>query len=292
MHVPRSAATPGPRRGLFVARRRWRVWPALLLGTVALLLLWLVLVGLPPGAYDHGGPAWASPGDDADAAAGSSDAPDAAGAPADEADDSPSEVGEPGTPALASVAGVGLHLTTSDPVVVGFHEASAKEALELHPAGVMVENENTTKFSPPAEVDDGSDYLVLSSRGRVHAATSAVDVLMRVDDPVRSPVHGTVTDVRTYHLYDTHEDHRIEVAPTERPDLRVVLIHVDDVHVEVGDVVVAGETMLAGTARPFPFGSQIDRYTEPDRFPHVHLEVKHEDAEVEATSPEADDDGD
>lgn len=181
------------------------------------------------------------------------------------------------TPAFAVFEDVDLHLPTEQPVLVGFHEASSRDALEMRPVGEVVDNENTTKFDPPDGGEVGSDYLVLSSRGRPQAATSAVDVMMREDDPVRSPVHGTVTDVREYHLYGSHQDYRLEVAPEGRPELRIVLIHVDDVEVEVGDVVVAGQTILAWTARPFPFGSQIDRYTEPDRWPHVHVEVKHQD---------------
>jgi hypothetical protein len=98
---------------------------------------------------------------------------------------------------------------------------------------------------------------------------------------VHTPVSGTVTDVREYVLYGGHRDVRLEIAPDDAPDLRLVMIHIADVDVEAGDEVTAGETVVAGTARPFPFGSQIDRFTEPDRWPHVHIEVKHEDDAAE-----------
>ena len=263
MHVPRSLATSGPQRPMFVARRRRRTAPALLLGALVVLAIWLTFSSAPISAAIGDGPGTGGTGDVSEPAPSAAPPPDAPD--------------EPDTKVFATYGDLDLHLPTPRPILVGFHEASSPDALEMGPRGTVVENENTTKFEPPTVVDEGGEYLVLSSRGRRQAATSAVDVIMHVDDPVRSPVDGTVTDVREYHLYGSHTDHRIEIRPEEYPDLRLVLIHMDDVEVEVGDELVAGRTHLAGTARPFPFGSQIDRYTEPDRWPHVHIEVKYED---------------
>jgi hypothetical protein len=49
---------------------------------------------------------------------------------------------------------------------------------------------------------------------------------------------------------------------------------VEGTHVEVGDRVEGGETVIARTARRFPFRSQVDKETAPEAWPHVHLEVK------------------
>jgi murein DD-endopeptidase MepM/ murein hydrolase activator NlpD len=257
MHVPRSAVA-GSRRPMFVAKRRRRLWPLLLaLGLIA------------AGAVS------VTAGERATSSLVGSDSADAAPQPqlAEAPEVDPPEPDVP-TPPLATFGGLALHLPTERPIIVGFHEASTPEALEMGPTGRLEENENTTKFEPPEEVEEGTDYLVMASRGRPRAATSAVDVVMHVNDPVLSPVSGTVTDVRTYHLYGAHEDYRIEIAPDDAPELRLVLIHLDELEVAEGDEVRAGETVLAGTARPFPFSSQIDRYTEPKRWPHVHIEVK------------------
>jgi biotin carboxyl carrier protein len=183
---------------------------------------------------------------------------------------------EVATPLFATFGDLELYLPSETPVVVGFHEAATDEALAMAPVGEARSNDNTTKFEPP-EASEGAPYRVLASRGRVHAATSAVDVVMYDEDPVRAPVSGTVTDVREYVLYGGHRDVRLEIAPDDAPDLRLVMIHIAEVDVEAGDEVAAGETVVAGTARHFPFGSQIDRFTEPDRWPHVHIEIKHED---------------
>jgi hypothetical protein len=67
-------------------------------------------------------------------------------------------------------------------------------------------------------------------------------------------------------------------VPEGRPDLRIVAIHLDGAAVAVGDTVTGGVTPIAATARLFPFGSHIDRETEPERFPHVHLEFQPRDS--------------
>lgn len=265
MHVPRSARVAG-RRPMFVAKRRRRLRPVLLgLGLLAAVALYGMAGGSPTDMLDGTDAA------DAVSRPGHAESSEAAAPVADAAT----------TPAMARFGALELHLPTRRPVIVGFHEASTSSALEMLPTGRLEENENTTKFEPPDEVESGTRYLVMSSRGRPLAATSAVDVVMQVDDPVLSPVSGTVTDVRSYRLYGSHEDHRIEIRPRDRPELRIVLIHLDDVEVEEGDEVRAGDSVLAGTARPFPFSSQVDRYTEPQRRPHVHIEVKVDDGDDE-----------
>lgn len=180
----------------------------------------------------------------------------------------------PATPLVARMDEVELHLVSSSALLVGYHEASRSQALAFDPVGTIVANENPTKFDPPADDADGVEYLVLSSRGRPQPATSAIDVVLPEGEAVRSPVDGEVVDVRPYRLYGSHDDTRIEIVPTARPDLRVVLIHVAGARVGVGDVVWAGETVLADHGNRFPFSSHIDRYLEPERHPHVHIEIK------------------
>jgi len=182
------------------------------------------------------------------------------------------------TPLFAQVGGVYLRLPADEVVVLGFHEAATRESLPMAPVGSVVDHQNTTKFDPPAPDDAGTPYVVMSSRGRPIPATSAADLVMPEGVAVRAPVDGEVTDVRQYYLYGKHLDQRVEIAPAANPDLRVVMIHVDGVAVAVGDAVVAGETVVAEQARRFSFPSHIDRYTEPDRHGHVHLEVKPADA--------------
>lgn len=194
---------------------------------------------------------------------------------------SPAGVGEVATTTTAApqpvtfarVGAVELLLPAEQVLLVGFHEAALPAALELRPQGTLLSNENPTKFTPPAD-GPGPGYIVLSSRGRRHPATSAADLVLRDGTPVRSPVSGTVTDVRPYLLYGRYDDVRIEIAPDAAPELRVVLIHLDGPAVRAGDRVEAGRTVLAEGPNRFPFASHIDRYFPVERWPHVHIEVK------------------
>lgn len=177
-------------------------------------------------------------------------------------------------PRMAQVEGIELLVPAHDIVMVGYHEASYDDALRFAPVGRLAENENSTKFT--AGVDDlsGLDYTVLSSRGRSQGATTAIDVVLAPGVNVIAPVSGTVTSVRPYELYGRHADTRIEIQPDGAPLLRVVLIHVAGVQVAEGDRVEAGRSVLAQEAAIFPFSSQVDRYTEPLRYGHVHIEIK------------------
>lgn len=177
-----------------------------------------------------------------------------------------------GLPLLGTAGGLDLHVPAADAVVVSYHEASYPEALAVAPTGTLVANENTTR-SFAVGGPDGPDYRVQVSRGRRQGPTTAVDVVLADGVEVRSPVAGVVTDVRPYELYERHEDVRLEIEPDGRPDLRVVMIHVEGVAVAVGDRVAAGDELAAG-ARRFPFEAVVDRATAPDRHGHVHIEVK------------------
>ncbi len=178
----------------------------------------------------------------------------------------------PATTPMATVQGLAVHVVSPDAMVVGYHEASLPGALAMTPVGHGLSNDNTTRITLPPDHDGGTDYHVMSSRGRVLPPTSAVDMVLHDDDPVLAPVTGEVTEVRPYALYGQYPDTRIEIRPDDAPDLRVVLIHVDGVQVAAGDRLEVGRTVLATTANRFPFSSHVDRYLN-ERWPHVHLEV-------------------
>jgi hypothetical protein len=222
--------------------------------------------------------------DDEDAGDGATDvaidggdptaAPDADGGVAEPRVADEPEVAVSTTPPLARLGDLELLLPVATPIVVGYHEAATISAVGVTPIGRLTEDRNTTRTDLPADAPVGSPYLVLTSRGRSAGPTSAVDVVLEPDVAVLAPVTGRVADVRSYLLYGTHQDLRIELVPDARPDLRLVLIHLDGAEVAIGDRVTAGVTPIARTARLFPFSSHIDRETEPDRYPHVHMEVQ------------------
>jgi murein DD-endopeptidase MepM/ murein hydrolase activator NlpD len=158
------------------------------------------------------------------------------------------------TAVFAQVGDLELRMPSHAVVVHGFHEASNRTSFAMTPVG--------------------DEPRVLPSRGRPAPATSAVDIVLVDDEPVRSPVTGTVEVAESFHVYGKHPDRRIVLVPDDAPELRVVVLHVTGVAVTAGDRVEAGVSVLAESARRFPFRSQIDDETAPDAWPHVHYEVR------------------
>lgn len=177
----------------------------------------------------------------------------------------------PATPrVVAQVEGVRLVEPAPRTLARGFHEGSTR-SLPLRPVGRNAVNAPGVPL--PEERADGPAYVVMPSRGRTSAPTSALDLPLPVDTPVRSVVTGTVTEVARYQLYGTTPDVMMTIRPDANPQVRIRLFHVADPRVSAGDRVVAGATTIAGASRRLPFASQVDRYTG-EATPHVHVQVE------------------
>lgn len=273
---------PDPRGASFVpSRARRRGPPRAAVPLLALVGAWVLLgrPGMAPAPVDGALELQAVPPGVAEAAPANPADPLADPA-ATERDTVPAP-----PPVMAASDGFRLHVPGAAPVLVAYHEASRSESLPLVPLGTLRDNANPTRFEPPAAEADGLPYDVQVSRGRFPGPTTAVDVVLPHDAPVLSPVTGTVVQVRDYALYGRHPDVRIEVVPDDAPERVVVLIHVEDPQVGVGQRVELGEP-LAARARLFPFSSIVDRATEPERYGHVHVEVKRlADLEADPDAP-------
>ncbi len=171
--------------------------------------------------------------------------------------------------ALADVDGLLLRAPAVDPLAVAFHEASRPQALTLVPVGTPVADDNPART--PAGGRGAVPYAVLQSADRTRPATSAVAVVVAPGAPVVAPVDGRVVAVTEYPLSRQVHDWRIVLEPVARPDLHVVIEHLDDPAVEIGDTVVAAKTPLAAPRR-LPFPSAVDAVTGR-RSAHTTLEV-------------------
>ncbi len=175
------------------------------------------------------------------------------------------------TRGFATVDGLALRLPAERPKAVAYHEATFSAALALKPLGRCARNVNRYKFDCP-RTTPGPRYVVMSSRGRVHPATSAVDVAMSKRSPVVSPITGRVFKIRPYWLYGRYRDYRISIIPEGRPGVAVVIIHMRRLTVREGDRVAGGTTQI-GLPRNLPFHSQVNSYVGWG-VAHIHLEVK------------------
>jgi murein DD-endopeptidase MepM/ murein hydrolase activator NlpD len=132
--------------------------------------------------------------------------------------------------------------------------------------------------SGPAPVADANGtwlgrVIRLWRSGRSGKPETAVDVGAPAGTAVVSPVGGKVVYIRTYKLYGKYDDFEIHISPTMEPQLDVVVIHVSDVVVSIGDTVEAGITRIASVRRLSGFTTmQIARYAG-DGGDHTHLQV-------------------
>jgi len=160
-----------------------------------------------------------------------------------------------GATEFATVAGLVLVHPSSVVERVGFHESSHDGA------------------QPMAAMPTAAAPTILASRHRGTGPATAVDVVIDPGGQVRAPVSGTVKRAGSYVLYCKYRDDYFVVAPDDRPELEVKVLHIQGVQVSAGDRVVAGETVVAPRATPLPFASQIDEVTAKPSWPHVHIEV-------------------
>lgn len=164
-------------------------------------------------------------------------------------------------------------------VLVGFHEAAMPGAKPLAVASTPDADHGRGQVSF-SNVDDPLHAVILPTRARAANAASAMDVVIPAREAVFAPVTGTVTEVDHYQLYGRYPDNRMVIVPDARPDLRVVILHIEGLKVGPGDKVTAGQTRIAVGANPFPFESQVDRFARPlmakkgDATPHAHVELR------------------
>lgn len=144
---------------------------------------------------------------------------------------------------FAAVDDLVLRLPSLDAEEVAFQEADAAAALTLAPLGRMVANASPELFAPPPEMTD-VPYRVLEVSSGVRSATSLAEVVVPEGAMALAPVDGEVVGVREHALAGGTREWRISLLPTERPDLHVVVRHLLQPVVAVGDAVVAGVTPL------------------------------------------------
>lgn len=188
------------------------------------------------------------------------------------------------TPYFASYDGVRLRLPVSvdDLTEIGFHQASYDYAhrLKTHlPAADMskAKKNRSTGRDVEAQARTGDAKLVgeklVMWRSRPGKPDTAVDVGADPGSVVFAPVTGTVVKVKKFKLYSKYADYEVHIQPTGRPELDVVLIHIDDVTAEPGDKVSAGVTQIA-TVRKLAksVGPQLRSYTKNGGH-HTHIQV-------------------
>jgi len=179
---------------------------------------------------------------------------------------------QPATP-FAQIRGLGLKLylpaAKSNVYAIGYHQAYNPKAMALDALEPLLETGgrevtvSTTLGTPKS--------FIMAARGRASLLNSSVDVAVKSDTVLKSPVSGRVLAVVPYLLYGKYNDVRIDILPDGYSDILVALTHIDKVLVKAGAKVVAGQTAV-GQPRQLAFDSQINKYVGLPVV-HVHIQV-------------------
>ncbi len=179
------------------------------------------------------------------------------------------------TDLFAKVAGKNLFLylpALGEKVIgIGYHQAYNRRALSLVPVGKYFLSLKAENKLATGMYYSGLKDVIMDSRGRGTSLTSSVDVAIKDNQDVLSPVTGKVIKIVPYKLYGRLDDIRIEIEPDGYRDLKVAIVHLTNLEVGVGSRVIAGSTRIA-KIRPLGIHSQIDDYFGKD-INHVHIQI-------------------
>ena len=162
----------------------------------------------------------------------------------------------------------------------------ATTAVAFHP----VDNENTVPFTPVGERLGGGDlgqklgdifaggggvqyYLMGGSGGEQSSSTAGLDIGAVPGSAVVSPVDGKVTAIKEYSILGRYNDVEIDIRLAADPSLLLVVTHITEPEVQIGDAVQRGTSVL-GSVRGFPasLDQALSQYTS-DTGDHVQLLV-------------------
>ncbi len=194
------------------------------------------------------------------------------------------------TPVFAAYRSLNLRLPVDpgDITAVAFHQASGNEALHMDslvPDADMAAAAKVKAVAPSTSATYSAEssgaietvwkgqVLRLWRSNRSGKPDTAVDVGADPGTTVYAPVTGTVLQVRAYKLYNKYPDYEIHIRPDGWPEVDVVLIHVDDISVTVGDHVVGGASRVACVRKMSDkIDIQLGGYTA-NGGDHVHVQL-------------------
>ena len=203
------------------------------------------------------------------------------------------------TPYFASRGDVRLRLPVPPEAItaLAFHQSSYKDTVTMTPLvalgtpsrfrevvkaaqATLKAGGEATVAATPAGADRDMDGVWTGAALELWRTTSggkqdtAVDCGAAHGTPVFSPVDGVVMQIRPYKLYKKYDDFEIHIKPDAWNDLDVIVLHVTDPAVELGERVVGGLTRIASVRdlASVVSGLQLRSYTL-DGGNHTHVQV-------------------
>lgn len=185
---------------------------------------------------------------------------------------------------VASVQGVDLLLPVQQQftTAIAYHGVENSNAVALSPHGSLQSGGSLiTRLADVFRSGGGVRYYLMGAgAGSASPATAGLDVGAVPGSSIVSPLDGQVTAVKTYSLLGRYTDEEIDIRFASNPGLLLVVTHVTDVAVSIGDEVQAGVTQL-GCVRAFPTQvvQNLKQFTS-DAGDHVQLMVLHVPASI------------
>jgi len=191
------------------------------------------------------------------------------------------------SPLIASYQDLQMHspIVPKDLTEIEFHQASYDTALVLTPLVDIVEadlvsaNHGTNRI-PFEDQPVGSEPMIAeavstyreNSKGELF---TSIDVGGKADTVVYAPITGTVVKAQPYLLYGFYDDYEIHIQSPDHPELDIVLLHIQNAKVKVGDKVIGGCTRIAYVRDlGYEMGNNLQNFTKPgDPGNHVHMQV-------------------
>jgi hypothetical protein len=175
---------------------------------------------------------------------------------------------------VAKVGGLVIHFPASDAQMLdaGFHQAENRKAFKFLPTMkcLRIQKERVTKRA--LSTNPLLRLFQQPLRGRGSSNFSAVDCATVPNATILAPATGTVTRIRRYKLYGRYQDLQLEIQPDGAPNVRVVVLHIRDMQVALGQRVEGGVTPVA-TVRHFKFVSTVNRFLPVKRADHAHIQI-------------------
>jgi hypothetical protein len=181
--------------------------------------------------------------------------------------------------------GVKLHFpaVAEDMVGIGFHQAWNTHATDMQPELQVHPKDKYASTKSALAKDSSLKLFEMMSRGRGSSEYSAADCAVKPRAIVVAPVTGVVAKVKTYQLAGYGKDYQVEIKPDGAPGLRVVMIHIKDVTVRVGDRVDGGITPVATVRHLTGIDNQVNRYL-PVEADHTHVQINAADYKLNEAS--------
>ncbi len=158
---------------------------------------------------------------------------------------------------------------------VAFHPVDNTDAVAFEPVGDRLGGGGLGEKLADIFAGGGDmQYYLMDGTGVEQSSpSSGLDVGAVPGSPVLSPVDGKVTAIKEYSILGRHDDVEIDIQLAGDSSLLLVVTHVAEPKVEIGEVVQRGTSTL-GAVRGFPasLDQALSQYTS-DNGDHVQLVV-------------------